>query len=387
MYPGNVNEEVVSEPTRSYLYHLTPICNGPYTESLTSYTSRLSEAHGLTMAEFLKEVLSSVLGKPYLHAIVKHGGTRFLAYSGAQNGLARGAEQLVQELQYLTKVENLQQLTFLPYRELFSDRGLIRRFRSWCPRCYQEWMDTNVTVYDPLLWSVQNIDYCPIHHIELAQICPKCGRHLFHWERYSRPGYCTCGNWLGNSGAISDFTSETYQDRHNQNYTFGLLRSKNIGTVIELAQGKRLPRVSAQQIMSHLLTLTDGNMALLARRAGLSKSTVFGWTQGRRIPLQTFIHITERLHLELNKVLLCSPCLTAPNSNIASSSKVVVSTHRQYPSSQPQDAELLLQAELHSDPPNSLQSIAKTMGLDRKLLHTKFPTLTQQIRKRYRDYT
>ncbi len=385
-YPEHINEGVALSPHQSYLYHLAPIYNGPYTESLTSYISRLSEAHGLSMADFLKEVLSLALQKPYLHATVKHGGTRFFAYSGALNGLGRGAGQLAEELHHLTKVDNLQRLTFLPFQELLSDRGLIRRFRSWCPQCYQKWIENDMPVYDPLLWSVQNIEYCPVHRTQLVQTCPKCGRHLFHLERYSRPGYCTCGNWLGNSGTIVDQVGKISNDLNNPNNTIELLHIKNIGTAIELAQEELSSHISVQQIMSHLLTLTHGNMASLARRAELPKSTLFGWTQNRRIPLNTLIYLTERLNLELKDILLFTPLHTIPASETSHSPKTVLSRHRQHAPSPLQKAEQLLEVELRAEPPNSLQNIAKRIGLDRKLLRTKFPILSEQIRDRYREF-
>ncbi|WP_369125228.1 TniQ family protein [Alicyclobacillus fastidiosus] len=380
-----VNEEyAMSELARSYLYHLNPIWDGPYTESLTSYTSRLSDAHGLTMADFLKEVLSSVLHKPYLNDILKKGGTRFFYYSSAFNGLARGAERLVQGLQYLTKVENLQLLTFLPYREVLSHIGLLHRFRAWCPLCYQEWIESNAIIYDPLIWSVQTAEFCSIHRSRLVHICSKCGRNQFHWERYSRPGYCSCGNWLGVSGSISCSNQPSYFINNTDNQ-MGISRSTRVCTIIQLAQEKQSQQICAQQIISHLLTLTDGNVALLARRVGLPKSTMQGWTQRSRVPLPSLIDLSLKLNLNLHDILLCSAFHDVTAFTTLASPQVFKSSSRISPF-RSSDVEILLQTELLGNPPRSLRCVSKAIGVGLTTLRRRFPKLSQQISDRYRDY-
>src|SRR5437667_7484325 len=76
--------------------------------------------------------------------------------------------------------------------------SLFRRFRTWCPACYEGWRASGRSVYEPLLWSLRVASVCPLHRRSLISVCPHCERPIRPIMSSSRPGYCgRCGGWLG----------------------------------------------------------------------------------------------------------------------------------------------------------------------------------------------
>lgn len=69
----------------------------------------------------------------------------------AFNGTGLMATNLVAAMSALTGRLDLRYLTLLPWAQVISKRGLLRRHRAWCPKCYQQWHDNHTSVYEPLL--------------------------------------------------------------------------------------------------------------------------------------------------------------------------------------------------------------------------------------------
>ncbi|CAN7765167.1 hypothetical protein LJR039_007272 [Pseudorhodoferax sp. LjRoot39] len=82
--------------------------------------------------------------------------------------------------------------------ELFGDR------LRWCPAC---WLDR----YHSVLFSVSELDHCPIHGIELEDRLP-CSHYVAHGEfgiSFKSPGRCVCGaSFLDEAGASEVLPSE-----------------------------------------------------------------------------------------------------------------------------------------------------------------------------------
>ena len=200
-------------PSRSRLFPLKPIGIGtPYVESLTSYLTRLAEAHTVLVGVLVLEEIKSVISKQYksrdLFCIKQ--------YTGAINGTGVIANDLAQALEQLTLRQDLTLLTLLKWSQVFPKRQLTRSVKTWCPKCYQDWLSQNRVIYDPLLWSFDLVNICSIHKIYLQTRCPHCLPELTPLATNSRPGYCSnCRQWLGQNN-ISDIS--IIEDQRWQTY-------------------------------------------------------------------------------------------------------------------------------------------------------------------------
>ena len=178
----------------------------PYTESLSSYLQRLAQQHHLRPWQFYThELVPLIKNKEYLlqkdtkkTSIKQTFLTQKKAASNLSviNGLQYITPVIVSAIEQLTRREDLRFLTLISWFHLFSSYdSLLKRFCSWCPHCYQVWREQEEVVYIPLLWLFKDVQFCPLHHIRLENICPYCHQKMLN---FCQAGYCShCGEWLG----------------------------------------------------------------------------------------------------------------------------------------------------------------------------------------------
>lgn len=204
----NIYEELwSSQPLeitpRSRLFSLEPVAVGtPYAESLSSYLHRLAQAHCLTSQKLVMgEIAPLILQKEHKSELLKKNVSHLLGNSDAKpaiNGMREMTGQLVTVLEELTMRQDLRFLTLLSWKGMIYDKGLFRNYRAWCPCCLEEWKQENKTIYEPLLWSFKDVEFCLIHKQRLIEECPHCGSHLLVITKFSPAGFCSrCYGWLG----------------------------------------------------------------------------------------------------------------------------------------------------------------------------------------------
>src|SRR5260370_18266404 len=187
-------------PRRSHLYHLIPIGLGtPFVESLTSYVTRLAEAHCVSLRDLITHELFPLYGRSYLPSTTDDLNTStFSKDSQSLNGTSHSTRDFMRVLEQLTLHDNLRFLTMLPWAEVLSCRYLIRRTKACCPFCYQEWLEEGMPIYDPLLWALEVATTCINHNSQLQTCCHHCNRRSTMLATQGRPGRCShCGVWLG----------------------------------------------------------------------------------------------------------------------------------------------------------------------------------------------
>ncbi len=355
------NETKPDVAPRSRLFHLEPRVDKYGVESLTSYIGRLARKHFISMSCMIHDVLIPLLDKTYLSSIRHGGGTKFLAQSGSLNGIGDGATTLVQTIQKLTCRSDLTSLTLLPFQHLINNRRLIKHRRAWCPTCLEEMRDSQTDIYEPLVWSLQVIQVCPLHEQHLEQLCPHCKKTVFWWERYSIPGYCKCGGYLG---VQTPFTAQSNVNEFKRQIYY----TSAMNTLLYLAfeNAELIKQISVQQYIQYLTSTMSMNRAELSRYLNIPKNSLHGWYhESNRIPLDILLDI-------------CYPIRHKPVSAYSSTRK---SHSQQYSSNS--KIRSRMQASLSQLPPPSLTTLASELQVDRRLLSRKFPKLSHQIILRY----
>ncbi|WP_226670348.1 TniQ family protein [Metabacillus litoralis] len=210
--------------SRSTLYNLKPIgINTDEIESLTSYVTRLSTAHNVTLGVLFNELIYPILRK---ESRPRDGVTA--KRSAAYNNFHQSAIELTTALHNLTHIKNLELLTAIGFNNFFSSNE-IRGQKFWCPICYEETKEERRIIYDKLIWSFNNLEICPKHNCRLVSYCPNCNSIQYHFHRIGELGYCyDCGTWLG-------ITSFRELEKLSDDYILWQdWVAKNIGKLIQL---------------------------------------------------------------------------------------------------------------------------------------------------------
>lgn len=125
----------------SRLYALEPLGLGtPNIESLTSYVSRLAEAHSVSLRTLVIQELLPLLKRDYLFNPFGNSLDAFwIEAARALNGTGILATDWAQALECLTLRTDLRFLTLLPWAAVLTQQRLLRITRAWCPDCFVEW--------------------------------------------------------------------------------------------------------------------------------------------------------------------------------------------------------------------------------------------------------
>lgn len=201
----SLSEQTLALPPRSWAYHLTPMNIGtPICESLTSYVTRLSEAHCVTLRALFERKIK------YEAVADKGGDNRGMVGPNSRlgtwqvNGNGVVAEKWARALEAITQRSDLRALTFLPLREGLSKRDMCRRQRAWCAFCIEAQARSNEIIYEQLLWTHKYVDVCAVHKVRLSTLCATCGRGSRVLSGRISSGRCvSCNELLGIPSAES----------------------------------------------------------------------------------------------------------------------------------------------------------------------------------------
>jgi hypothetical protein len=156
-------------------------------------------------------------------------------------------------------------------------KGLVRRSQAWCPLCYEEWKRDGAAIYNPLLWSLEVVSRCPLHHTPLHQRCPQgsCNRPIPLLAPGARPGYCSyCGRWLGCPHAENPISAATrlgHDDIEWQHWVASRV-AELIASVPQL-QGSLLKDHFAEAVAAYLDGVAGSNVSAASRLLQVSRRT------------------------------------------------------------------------------------------------------------------
>lgn len=270
-------------------------------ESLTSYLSRLAEAHCVTVGTLVGKEIAPILGKKYILKSSKYGGNAFYKSGNAINGLGKLSDDFVQCLSELTGINDIKDLTLVALNDVLPIRDIFRVNKAWCPLCLEEWRRNNNPIYDPLIWSFKAVKFCDIHGINLKMRCPMCKKEIPVLSRKSQNGFCSfCGCWLG----LNDFNPDGGMSLKQSPWEF--FSTSNIGTLI--SHKNDLKRASRSDIYMFIKIVVDkiGGLCAFSRYFDIPKSSASQWLKGLHRPtLQTLLKICY--HLKVNLIEVFSP--------------------------------------------------------------------------------
>ena len=291
------------------LYSLQPIAIGtPRVESLTSYIMRLSESHTVSVRTLiLQEIFPDLSTRP---TNAHFSGLHSL------NGMGVCYEQWVDILGKLTSRRDLRALTLLPWQSLLTSGGIVRRRRTWCPLCFQEWQRHGMPIYECLAWVLAPVTVCPIHHILLEQHCPHCRRPMLVLSAHAHPGFCAhCNRWLGDDSTAPDASAVSTSHGRAAMDSKARLANSSLWEPSQAINGSPCHLLSNLQRM--LIELAKGNQRLFGRVAKISNATLNGWLKGKWLPsLPLVIQICQNLGLPLNRLVLEEVSSTDPEWSV-----------------------------------------------------------------------
>jgi len=380
-------------PPRSRFYHLEPIGLGtPEVESLTSYLTRLANAHCLLPRTLVRREILPRLAKPYLLRPHSNNITLFWSSRGRLlNGLESWAEEGVQALETLTARTGLRFLTMSTYANVLSAWGLLRSSRAWCAHCYEEWRQTGQCLYDPLLWAIGVVEICPRHGQPLTVECPHDGCQAEPvLAPYAVPGYCSqCGGWLGhlNHGKPSAPV------RRQAALQWPLWVAQSVGAM--LAAAPNLPHPPRRESIAEAVSaciheFAVGQRGALARQLRLTPTpTLRSWHLGLQVPqLAALLELCSRFGLSPLRVLTeGAGAVAAPRAApvIPNALQTRRTRRRQFDAEKArQELEAVLASQ--EQPPPSMTEVKRRLGHNHSHLYRRFPELCQAISARWRAY-
>lgn len=356
-------------PARSYLYQLDPIGIGTSsTESLTSFISRLAEAHCVNVGTLVSRALalslknSSKTGEPYDNT------TGIFSRTGrALNGIGLMAANWVEVLEKLTLLQNLHYLTMLTWTYVLPPKGLLRQTRAWCPHCYEEWRTSGSIISQPLLWSLEVVTVCPSHHQRLQTKCSHCNQLVPELGHHSRPGYCSkCRQWLGNSASFQTCEQALSEDELN----WQIWVSQAVGELIAAAPSLSQP-ICKENIASAIsscvnqLKVDDGSLSAFANKLQITASMAWHWQTGQKlITLGRILQICHTFEISVIDFLTGEVVIGSVKTNTVSPKKFTPKTGR--------------------GPSRSSQELEKIKSTLESILKDEYPPPTfKKVKKRY----
>jgi len=275
-------------------------------------------------------------------------------------------------------------LTLLPFEEILPDTKLFRKRRAWCPDCFRGWRKGGDHLYDPLLWSLRPVSFCPLHRQPLQERCPWCNRGSRPLASFTRPGHCSrCQRWLGVRSR--DEASESALDQHQMRHAYWVATA--LGELLEATP--RVPEgLMRAAFRENLRGLVDrfaaGNATAFAQGLSISYSILDGWLNGKSAAsLDGLLQLSENLNIA--PINLITPGSALRNVDVKQIEKLMhdgPGHRRRFPNGA--EIRRVLQEASKQVPPPPLTRLAHKLGFqDASRLYQIDAKLCRLIAKNY----
>jgi hypothetical protein len=296
----------------------------PLVESLVSYIARLAAAHCVSPTRLITDEIAPLVGKRY--ATTMNAGQRFLTdwhHVVALCGSGPIAREWTTALERLTGWESLAPLTLIHLNRFVSvpTPRTLRRERAWCPVCFDHWRRNDMTPSTPLIWMIEPVTRCPIHHARLATRCPSasCGRtaswRIGHFHQACCPH---CDTWLGESEHSDEWITANQSSGQGNvmpgnGRFFGEDEQRQICDVsdvicalLSVPESQAVPTAARmrQRLTAMMSATPPESFKLLRRQTGVTLHRAQAWTHGTsRLSLRQVLGICRVLEISMSAVL------------------------------------------------------------------------------------
>lgn len=375
-------------PPRSRFFNLSPAgLSTSMVECLTSYISRLAQAHSVTPGVlYNREVTKRGPTRRNIFACgIKSNARSFTCCINATGGVA---SDFVSAIEEMTARDDLQYLTLLPWKALLPTLLLMRGVAAWCPMCLTLWQQTGKPVYVPLLWTLDVVKFCPFHQRTLPVSCPHCRLPQPVLGRCSWVGFCTrCKRWLGSDSANGNAESSSLLRQETSDWEIWV--TNQIADLIET--GFRRPSLLTTAQLSQLIRVgTDlEGMSGFARILGVSVASIGHWRMGDKRPtLPVYLRLARVFGVTL--VSLLTGKISPPQIGFQDLAGVPrwrnLWARQRFGFDRVKIARQIDRA-LKEFPPCSLKSFQNRNGYHAATLHKHFPEQCRAIQERFREYS
>ncbi len=307
----------------------------------------------------------------------KHGHCDLFGKMGASTlGNNQTAAEAVAILEKLSSVAGLDALTLLKFGKSVAG-PLIRPKQAWCSECLSEFREKRHGIYQPLLWSVRDVNACPLHGIELKTRCTVCAKEHKPLTRYRWNGCCPrCDTWLGSKG---ETRPATYWDAR-----VGQKAADAIGALQEF----KCPVESsyfAANIEKLCLSFADGNLSKLARQIHIHHSNIRDWMVQKQSPsLSSLLRLSVVFGIPVldwvtKSIEFAETCFSALCS--AEPKRPLRRCHLP-------EVRAKMECLINTDqfPPSSLAEICRGLGTEQSFIARKYPDLARTLIDRRAQY-
>jgi transcriptional regulator with XRE-family HTH domain len=372
-------------PPRSRLFNLSPIGLGtPMVECMTSYFSRLAQAHCLSPGALTQyELMPRGAGARNMFSCKIRART----HTSGINGKDSVAANFVSVLGKLTSRRDLKYLTMIPWKSLLPSKFLMRNVAAWCPDCLMGWEQSGKPVYVPLLWTLEVVKFCPYHRRAARLTCPHCKRPQGVLGQRSRVGFCArCRRSLASESGKED--SACYSPLRQETPEWEIWVVNQMVRLIEAGLHDP-PLLTREQFSELIRTATDiVGLSEFARILGVSATAVYEWQiHGVQPTLVLYLRVARVLNVPLVDLLtgrvtpakIRSLCLTGlPHwQNVWAPRRSTFNN---------KEAARQVKAALKEVPPPSLMAFAKRYRYTHRILRKYLPDQCQAIQQRYREH-
>lgn len=353
-------------------------------ESVTSYISRLANAHSVSCSKLMRKMIAPLMAGGRLKSRAR-ASDLFRTTGNSFNGFGVASRRSVEALMLLTHEPRIRDLNLQFLEGYVFGQGMLKTIQAWCPECLFDWQRNQEQLYLPLAWNISAFRVCPFHQVYLVDRCPHCSAQRPALNRLQQLGHCpACHQFLGTPSESPD---------RPPTYPWDLAASAMVLDLLN--QGReRLRRLPfngfSQNVKSILNRHFSGNQAKMAAILNIDRFTIRKWTAGEQLPkLGYFLWLAYRFGqrpidlLTVNGVSPESFCVRSfgDESNdafirfkVRPSKNAIVGTMLD---------SLIVNPE---DPPPSLATIAKRLETHITSISTQFPKQAAILKQRHKTY-
>ncbi len=357
------------------LFSLEPIGIGTaMVESLTSYLSRLAEAHCVTVGTLISQAIAEELRKNYIIASSQKRGSRLYENAFTLNGMGSLTEEFIRAITNLTG-RDVSFLTLQSWRNMCPDRNILRTTKAWCPNCLEDWKRKRLPIYEPLVWCFKDVELCKIHNALLITDCPSCDSRIPLLNRTSRNGFCShCNRWLGSADVLD-------MDMESDHMSWGHFVISNIEDILKKQPYLNITTNSIKDFIVELINQAGGIIGF-ANYFGIAKSMVSEWYKELHRPSFTMLlKVCYSVNINLLSAISNELSIHFIDKPVFSSSKQ--KTVRRKIDWEKVREVLVDKLNNGENASPSVKAVAQAMNIDRRLLYSHFPDLCNELSSNY----